>query len=303
MKLGRKDPGWLPAGGHWVEGDKEYVTACPCCLRPGKFYWNPWKQKGKCFSVTCAVSVRGVDFYRKLFQDHKGTSKVSVIRRDLMPVSAAPLLSEDDPKVGTVDTEDPWYWPASRSFLCDPPPPDGHGRGLTRETVAASGLRSDGRMLWVDLDPVCRGYKPFRYHRRADGSTPWMPHKAGVRRQAYVYALRHWKAAGRPKQIVLFEGIFDVLGPQMLGHGLAIMGASVSDDLALYLSENGCSVWYWPDPDAAGEIGLKKAENKLAGWGVPCVGIPTQGDPLMNPKLVAPARMREILKNHGWEGI
>jgi len=278
-----------------MNGSGKYVSHCPRCGRNAKFSWDPEQKRGVCFSGSCGVRVRGEREYRDLFEGSSQVSPLALINRHYVeaPHVETAVLSQE--------TTDPWSHPVSRSFLSGPLP---QGRGLSREVVAASGIRSDGRKLWVDLDPVCSGHPRIRYHRAADGSTPWMPVTPGQRRTSYVYGLRNWETGPDRTQLVLFEGIFDVLGTGLPGRALALMGSDLSQDLARYLSEaysQGLRVYYWPDPDQAGYKGARTAVRVLRGWGLSCRVVDVEGRTELNPKTVGPDRALELLSVIGYE--
>ncbi len=283
--------GFLPEGGSF-DAAGEYVTDCPRCGGRRKFYWNPVKARGFCFGGQCQTKVRGVEDYKALFAGSSGVS----------PLFAKPRDYREDPKPEKIDptaSDDPWDYPEARGFLGGEPP---KGRGLSREVVWEGGIRARGSRIRVSLDPVCRNHPPYVYVRSADGSSPWMPERAGVRRQSYVYGLKAWEQVEPYLQVVLFEGIFDVLGTGLYGRALALMGSSLSQDLARYLGEAypGLRAYYWPDPDPAGQAGAVKASATLAGWGIPCARVDTVGKPELNPKFVPSGEARRILRELGW---
>lgn len=286
--------GFLPAGGSF-DSAGEYVTDCPVCLGRRKLYWNPVKQAGRCFGgkpVPCQVRVRGESDYRKLFEGHHEATGIHLTPR---ADYSAKVQVEDE---ALVSVTDPWAHSASRSFLSGEPP---KGRGLSRDVVRRSGMGGDGRRIWIDLDPVVSRHPSYRYVRSADGSGPWIPKQAGVRRTSYVYGLRHWLRDEPWGQVVIFEGVFDVLGTDLIGRALALMGSSLSTDLARFLSEHGVvQAYYWPDPDPAGQDGARKAASVLSGWGVECSVVDTVDKPELNPKFVPPAEARKILGRLGW---
>jgi len=290
-----RESGWLPDGGRF-DGKGEYVTDCPTCGGRGKFYWNPTRRLGHCFGWGCeSERIVGQYAYEALFggADLHGPAVIAIPPRILPATQQAAI-----PHVrGFSSTVCAWDYPASREFLSGPLP---KGRALTERQVREVPLGGDGRRVWVNLDPISKGYDPVAFERPADGSGKWLPPRSGINRAAYAFGLKKWLQSGR-EQIVLAEGVFDVLSPDLYGCAVAVMGSTFPDALSELLANRAgriVSAYYWPDDDPAGYSGAKKAMESLAGWGVPCTMVGAGKD----PKCTTPSDARQILREVGWLG-
>ena len=284
--------GWLPDGGRF-DGKGEYVTDCPSCGGRNKFYWNPTRRLGHCFGWGCDTgSVVGQHAFEALFggADRYGPAVIAIPPRVIATVHV-------DPVRNTTQTTSAWAFPASRAFLSGPLP---KGRALQERQVTEVPLCGDGKRIWVTLDPISSGYDPVAFQRPADGSGKWLPPRAGINRAAYAFGLKKWLQSGC-NHIVLCEGVFDVLSPDLYGYAVAVMGSTFPDALSELLANRaGRSVtaWYWPDDDPAGYSGAEKALTSLKGWAVPCAMVGVGKD----PKYATPDEAREILRKAGWVG-
>lgn len=98
------------------------------------------------------------------------------------------------------------------------------------------------------------------------------------------------------KEIVLVEGIFDILSPGWLGYGIATLGTVLSDSLLLYISSRYQRVTVWYDPDEAGVKGAREVSRKLHYAGVDVISVDASFEPGdMGPQHPKAILMREYL--------
>lgn len=97
--------------------------------------------------------------------------------------------------------------------------------------------------------------------------------------------------AGPP--LVLVEGIGDILGPELFGSAIAVLGTSISGELQNYLFQMGHrELVIWFDPDGPGEKAAAKCVKELRGmFRVSNISHAT------HPKNVMPKTARELIAN------
>lgn len=90
-------------------------------------------------------------------------------------------------------------------------------------------------------------------------------------RKEYCFGLP-WIPPNR-KEILLVEGIFDVLSPGWLGYAIATLGTTLSDTLCLFLASRFSFIHIFYDPDMAGRSGSGRVlhQIRMAGCMAECV--------------------------------
>lgn len=90
-------------------------------------------------------------------------------------------------------------------------------------------------------------------------------------RKEYCFGLP-WVPPNR-KEILLVEGIFDVLSPGWLGYAIATLGTTLSDTLCLFLASRFSFIHIFYDPDMAGRSGSGRVlhQIRMAGCMAECV--------------------------------
>lgn len=252
----------LPPG-HYVRGGKgagkEYVlNNCPGCSKKGKFYWNVFKLEGCCFS--CGIVIKGWREFRKHYPDldenapeqgrqpvrNNGPERLpgSLIRADRSCEASDYLLSRYVDK-DLADIANASYNPETAELVFPITSPE---PGMP--------------VSWVK--------------RRISPEGQWIV-APGTTRSKYAYG---WDYIPKDReQVVLVEGIFDVLSPGMLGYSVATFGITLSLDLLAWVNSRFRYVWLWYDPDASGDKARENISFALRAWGIRHSILRTPTDP------------------------
>ena len=252
----------LPPG-HYVRGGKgagkEYVlNSCPQCGKKEKFYWNLWKLEGTCFY--CDLVIKGWRRFREFFPDLDEEAPASprsfvpdLTGPEKMPFClAAPMVAE------------------SRAYLLS--------RWVDNDTAMVSRIyyHEESQHLYVRLESPEPRQPSSWVKRRINPEGGWIV-APGTTRSKYAFGWDFIPAAR--DQVILVEGIFDVLSPGLLGFAVATMGSVLSLDLLAWVSSRFKYVWLWYDPDAAGDKAREAISFALRAWGIPYSVINTDVDP------------------------
>jgi hypothetical protein len=119
--------------------------------------------------------------------------------------------------------------------------------------------------LVVQIDPWSEEF-PVEFLRRRilQPGSKWVHYK-GVNTLEYGFGLRdHFSEV-----VVIVEGIFDVITPQLLGIAVANLGTNVGRNMATWVfSKRPKKCIVWLDPDEAGIRGTAKVADALTSWGI-----------------------------------
>lgn len=165
-----------------------------------------------------------------------------------------------DPEVSTHAVPNyPFAW------WCDPARKYLVNRWVSELDSYRAGIRYDGERMAIRV-PIHSPAKelPQAYQTRGiyEGGH-W--YTEAPNRADYCFG---WPYLGDRKEILIVEGIFDLLSPGWLGLGISLLGSAISDTLVLAISQQFNSVLLWLDPDAAGRKGTNKVGAALREAGV-----------------------------------
>jgi 5S rRNA maturation endonuclease (ribonuclease M5) len=254
---GALPPGHFDAHGEYV------IDVCPACSGKKKLYWNPRLLVGVCFGGGCGVRLHGWGDLADLYAG----------RLDELSFGAVNARREGSGNYNTLITGDPWEDDTSREFL--------QSRGITSTAVRAIpfGLRMKDKCLTTIIDPLSPEYSKEVYVRNHDGSGKWLPSRNGVERKNYAFG---WKAAKKQhgqREVIILEGIMDLLALQLMGRSVAILGTDFPEPLAVQMRTEHMTACLFFDPDSAGDKARDKGMKSLKGWGVPVRIIEASKDP------------------------
>lgn len=234
----------------------EYQLLCPNC-RKDNLWYNSTLGTGQCF--TCPGNSRSGTLS---FTSQQLRLKFDGLQSSILDEA---LLNIIKPRKAREVTQYSWqeHWEA-RWYLekvrrCDP------------DVLLKSGVWYD-----KDTDRVCFPIQRIRPDR-ADVSTeaiaPYMsrvtdPEVSGWKVQpVQADKEQYWfnPVGITAPYIVLVEGIFDVLTPNLLGQAVATLGVKLYEDAQLWLMDRCMPTIVWFDPDSAGQKAVLDSLQILGG--------------------------------------
>lgn len=243
--------GYFPKGGK-MEG-REYILTCPECHKPGKFSWNAEKWGhaqqgvGQCFS--CGLAIEGQRSLLRLFPrtESSDTPQPGGYQQTLRKPSSC---SSYIPALDDVECTE---------YL--------EGRGVYGDlTIACGALRdiATRRVCFPIYSPLPGNHPTMLMSRSIVlGEKGWRSFPGG--KGNYIFG-RLPPAGG---EIILVEGVFDVLSSGMWGRAVALLGKTMSSSLQWYVLENYSSVVIYLDPPEiceAAEVLRLELEEKNCYW-------------------------------------
>lgn len=247
----------LLAEGRPTSGGKEIYSPCPRCR--GNFYWNIAKDRGFCHSKKCNLKVYGIDHLKRVLQE-EGKPALLRLNKDYAPVGGG---EEEVPELySAIDVA-----PALNYML---------RRKISRDTIKKLGNNALYNMknnaLYFPIDKLGGGEEEYYWRYLNKKSKIRWRGRTGLQKQNYVYGLRHLRED--IGVVILVEGIFDLLCPGFLGQGLAMLGASASDELIAWLVNREMKVILCTDLDEGGRIANSEIRLRMRDAGIPCRSFP-----------------------------
>lgn len=237
-------PAYLPTGGHFEEGNSEYVFECPAC-GGSKFHWNVRKAQGFCFN--CGLKVGSPSHLSRVMgrpaplQEKKAEPEARVLLGD--PVELGPITAE------------------AAAYLAT--------RRVPFALAQSVGFRfSESRKrIYAPIWSPFAGHPPsYKSRSILPGEKGWMSMK-GDRNVDYLFGEQDIPEG--MDQIVLVEGVFDVLTPGLWGQAWALLGSNLGSDMEYWLMRQRLGrVILLLDPDKTGMAKAKQIESRLVRWGM-----------------------------------
>ena len=252
----------LPPG-RWDGRGLEWVCSiCPACGGKQKLYFNPQMKMGVCFGGGCGVRLHGWEELEDLYEGRLAN----------LYFMAARVGGSVQGGLSMVVPGDPWAHAPSREFL--------ESRGITQAVARATpmGLHKNKELTTV-IDPLSPEYSPEVYTRNSDGAGKWIPSRSGVERKNYAFGWAACRKQFLGREVVIAEGLFDILAKGLIGRGVAIMGTDFPEGLAIEMRSLDMRGVLFFDPDPAGDKARKVGMEMMRGWGVECRIFPVSKDP------------------------
>lgn len=144
--------------------------------------------------------------------------------------------------------------------------------------------------IWIPIHPLCSPY-PMAWMRRNIEYGGWRA-SDGMRKAHYAFG--HEAIPMDRRNVVLVEGIFDVLSPGLHGYSLALLGVHLSGTQLAYLVNRFDSFLVWMDPDKPGQVAASKIVRKLELYGKTAVVFNPGVEPGdMGPRHPIPRELKE----------
>lgn len=216
----------------------EYQCFCPTCHR-FEYYLNPYKEAGHCKRGKCDTR----HYTKQELYEAFGIDPDEDDWKGLAPLQQPKKVERGYELTGLIPA---WLAPLGQAYL--------KGRGLDES------ITQRGRIEWSQklqrfvtmLDPCTEDLQPRQATRKPGKIGKWYPAHEGISLNEYWYGMRD--IPDRQQNIIIMEGVFDVLATRMLGRGIAMMGTEMTLSGMLLLRrrfQRGRAV-VWVDPDKAG---------------------------------------------------
>lgn len=239
----------LPPGR--FSGTGEYILEeCPGCQKDNHCYYNVESNRGWCHS--CKLVIKSFNHLKKLCGD---------------------LLDVDDYITPWQDTSGPifkfqkeylpnaWDIPICRNTLIK--------RNVTEYEVRALNI------MWMEeicsmvclTEPISKELEEGVWYRAIQG---W-PNKWISRpfTKTKYYGIGQKFIPENKRNVLLVEGLYDIISPGFLGIAFTMFGTNMSDSWVRYIDKKKWIVNFWLDPDTAGKEASKKMKQKLYDWSLP----------------------------------
>lgn len=190
-----------------------------------------------------------------------------------VPVDVADGLLRPQLEAGVWSGQSAWEQPEAQVLLAS--------RGLGPEECDSVPVRWDeeNEAMVIPVDPVVPHLEPSVLWRRPEGwPNKWIGPGKDFPKPSYVFGARHL-VRSLTAPLVIVEGMFDIVAPGLLGRGIAILGSSISDDQAAWISSRYRNTVVWFDPDRAGRKGARRVARTLRTWGCSVDVFNTAKDP------------------------
>ena len=251
---------YLPPGEISTFDPDEYICdICPNpeCHREKKFNWNMEKEVGNCF--VCGFWINNWDSLKFHFRNVE-FGYVNVAERK--PV---------------VHTK------CSSNWLCNAWDNEKSRKFLTNRRVTELQARKYGFMynpeenrMYVDITSISPDLPKCFLSRKLVVDSKWYVKKAT---QGIYYGWGWEKFAKSKKNVLLCEGIFDLVSTGLQDKGIALLRSDLNDVWFLWLKKNVNKVTLWFDADKAGDKAINKLSDKCIFYGIPFSTIKTKKDP------------------------
>ncbi len=251
---------YLPPGepAQWNQ-DEYCCDYCPNpeCQREKKFHWNVEKEIGRCF--VCGYWINN---WYKLKEAYKDVDFSTV------------LFAERKPIVHTTCSSNflinAWDHKKSREFLSN----RRVGELICRENKIL--YHPQENKLYVNLKPISPDLPDVFLSRRIQTESKWYVKKAT---KGIYYAWGWEKFANSKKNVLLCEGIFDLLSTGLYKKGMALLRSDLNDIWFMWLRKHVNKVTLWFDADKAGDKAVKQISEKCLFHQIPFSVVKTKNDP------------------------
>lgn len=246
----------LPPGEMSSWNVDEYVLdVCPFCGAEEKFDWNVEKNVGSCF-----ICGRWINNYKSLLY---------YCRDDYI----SEVYIESKPVVYNKQTinylSSAWDFKKSREFLVC--------RGVSEAQCRKCSILFDPSIntMFVPITSISKELSDsFLWRKLPNGK--WFPKKGT---KFNLYAFGHEKIENSKKNILVCEGIFDLLSTGLEDLGIAMLGSHVPDIWYRWFKKHANKLVLWFDPDEAGFKATQTISEKCLYHGIPFSVITSAKDP------------------------
>lgn len=249
----------LPPGNFSTWSEQEYVCDCPFCGRESKFTWNVVKHIGRCF--ICDRWIKGETNFLLKFSG--GFKEVSL---DIFNLR----VKQVPDKVNRNFLCNAWEDPKAREFLI--------GRNVNELVSMEANIQymKEKKCLYIGIDPIIPEY-PKSYLWRQLGPTGKWFHRKGTKSNLYAWGVS--KFTETKTNILVCEGIFDLLSTRLHKKGIAVLGSNLNLVWYYWFLKKANKLVLWFDNDEAGHKATKTIAQKCEYYSIPYSVILSKKDP------------------------
>lgn len=245
----------LPDGDWSSWSPDEWVTNCPFCFEENKFTFNVVKNVGKCW--VCEKVISGRERFIKLYSGDFLTKVDYQVKEHKINTKETSFLTNA------------WDNRTSKLFLLS--------RNVDEYTSRKYNIQyaCKDNTLIIPTRPISEDLpESYLWRKLPDGK--WF-HKKGT--QAKYYGFGWEKFKNSKKNVLICEGIFDLISSRMEPYGLAVLGSHLNDVWFLWFKKHVNKLVLWFDKDLAGETATNKISEKCMYFGIPFSVVRSAKDP------------------------
>lgn len=240
----------LPPGR--FSGGCEYILEeCPGCQKSNHCYYNIDENRGYCHS--CKLVIKSGWHLKKLCGD-TATSQVEIIKPWRDHSGAIFTFTKDF-------MPNAWDVPRAKKVL-------------SSRLVTEYESREVGIMYLEELDcmicptePISPDLEEGCWYRALEGwPNKWIPRDETSTK---YYGLGQRFIPKDRTNVLLVEGLYDILAPGLLGYAFTMFGTNLSDGWMRYIRKRSWIVNLWLDPDGPGKDAAKKMKQQFYDWQIP----------------------------------
>lgn len=250
---------FLPPGGPatW-DNDEWCCEKCPNpkCDAEGKFNWNLKDEHGACF--VCGFAIKGYSSLKYWYRN-ESLEEVTIVEKPRE-------YSKQTSKYLT----NAWDFEKSRKFL--------QSRNASELVSRKYGFlyNPEENRMYLDINPISPDMPKVHLSRYMGPTGKWF-FKKGTK--GIYYAWGWEKFVGTKKNILVCEGIFDLVSTKLDHKGIATLGSHPHDNFFQWMSKHINKVTFWFDADEAGVKAAKYCSEKCLFYSIPFSVVKTKSHP------------------------
>lgn len=245
----------LPPGDWSTWSSDEWVMSCPFCGKEDHFTWNVVKNVGRCW--VCEKVIPNKFYFNKIISGDQ-LALVEVEKKEFKPNTKQ-----------TSYLINAWDNPTSRLFLI--------GRNVDEYLARKYDIRynTQDKSLIVDISSISPGMsKSYLWRKLPKGK--WFPRKGT---SSIYYAFGWEKFENSNSNVLICEGIFDLLSSRLIDKGIAMLGSHVNQIWFHWFKKHTKKLVLWFDPDSAGDAATLKLSEQCLYFNIPFSVIKSKKNP------------------------
>lgn len=253
----------LPEGEFSTWSPDEYQFTCFKCGKEKKATWNIVKKISNCWS--CGHWICGERNF--LFYVNQGKSSEQSFSLELLRKKPVP------DRVNRNYLINAWDSPASREFLI--------GRNINEFVSRDVNIQyfEEKKTLYLETRPLSKDLGASYIWRQIPGGK-WY-HRKSTKSIYYSWGIEKYlnSFGGSKRDILICEGVFDLLSTRMYRNGIAVLGSNLNDIWYPWLKKRANKLVLWFDNDDAGHKATMTIAKKCEYYNIPYSVILSTKDP------------------------
>lgn len=234
-----------------------YICPNPDCQREKKFNWNVIKEVGNCF--VCGYTINNWDSLKYAFRDVQFSNVSFKERKPVQHTTCTSNLLISA-----------WDHDKSRNFLMQ--------RRVTELICRQNKFlyNPEENRMYININPISPDLPQCFLSRRLQPGSKWYVKKAT---QGIYYGWGWEKFENSKKNVLLCEGIFDLVSTGLASKGIALLRSDLNDVWFMWFKKHVGKVTLWFDADKAGDKAVNKISEKCLFHKIPFSVIKSKSDP------------------------